>query len=132
MKKTVRFLSAALAILLILPTLATLPIKVGATEPAIGYHKTYAAAADGELLYKADFNGTTGVWTTDTSWDGMDATVASDGTSVTLKPVKKKDNPENKCAWGKALNDTNYTAIGCSYTVTFTLEASRDDQFVGF
>lgn len=132
MKKTVRFLSAALALLMILPALAALPITVKATEPAIGYHKTYAAAADGELLYKADFNGTSGVWTTDTSWDGMNATVAPDGTSVTLEPVKKAENPENKCAWGKALNPSNYTAIGCSYTVTFTLEASRDDQFVGF
>ena len=46
MKKTIRFFSLALAILLILPTLAALPIKVKATEPAIGYHKTYASAGD--------------------------------------------------------------------------------------
>ncbi|MBO4283678.1 MAG: hypothetical protein J5958_03540 [Clostridia bacterium] len=132
MKKSVRFLSLALVALMILPILSALPVKVRATEPALGYNKTYAAASDGELLYRANFSGTSGVWSPKGGWDGMDAAVAPDGNSVALKPVVKEENPENKCCWGNALNDTNYTAIGCSYTVTFTLEGSDDDQYIGF
>ena len=130
MKKTIRFFSIALALLMILPMLAALPVKVNATEPAIGYNKTYAAASDGELLYKADFRGNDGVWTTGAVWNGMVAGVASDGSSVTLRPTGSGD--ARGSAWGKALNTTNYRAIGCAYTVTFTVEGSNDNQYVGF
>ena len=55
MKKTVRFFSIALALLMILPMLATLPVKVKATEP----EPTYDTAEDGQLLravnFKADY-----------------------------------------------------------------------------
>ena len=50
MKKAFRLFSIALALLMILPMLVSLPVKVSAIEPAIGYNKTYAAASDGDLL----------------------------------------------------------------------------------
>ena len=131
MKKTVRFLSAALALLMILPALAALPIKVKATEPAIGYHAAYDAAVYGDLLYRANLkSGTSGVWSPSTAWCGMTATAASDGSSVSLKPVSGKD--ARGCVFRGALNTTDYTAAGCAYTVTFTLDASNEDQYVGF
>ncbi|MBP5349800.1 MAG: hypothetical protein J6Z13_05570 [Clostridia bacterium] len=130
MKKAFRLFSIALALLMILPMLVSLPVKVSATEPAIGYNKTYAAASDGELLYKADFRGTSGVWSPGAAWCGMTATKAADGSNVKLKPQSGGD--ARGCAWRGELNTTNYTAIGCSYTITFTLDGSNDDQYVGF
>ena len=131
MKKTVRFFSLALAILLILPTLAALPIKVGATEPAIGYHEPYDDAIYGDLLYRANLkSGTSGVWTPSTAWCGMTTTAASDGSSVSLKPVSGGD--ARGCVFRGELNTSNYTAVGSAYTVTFTLDASNEDQYVGF
>ncbi len=130
MKKAIRFFSLALAVLMILPMLVSLPVKVSATEPAIGYSKTYAAASDGELLYKADFRGTSGVWSPGAAWCGMTATKAADGSYVKLKPQSGSD--ARGCAWRGELNTANYTAIGCSYTVTFTLDGSNDNQYVGF
>ena len=130
MKKTFRIFSIALALLMLLPMLAALPVKVSATEPALGYNKAYASAADGELLYRANFNGTAGVWSPGSAWCGMTVTKAADGSNVKLKPSTGAD--ARGCAWRGELNTTNYTAIGCSYTVTFTLEGSNDDQYVGF
>ena len=130
MKKSVRFLSLALVALMILPILSVFPAKVSATEPALGYNKAYNAASDGDLLYKADFRGTTGVWSPGTAWCGMVATKAADGSNVKLKPQSGGD--ARGCAWRGELNTTNYTAIGCSYTITFTLDGSNDDQYVGF
>ena len=130
MKKTFRFLSLALAALLLLPILSTFPVKVSATEPALGYNKAYNAASDGELLYRANFNGTSGVWVPGAAWCGMTATKAADGSNVKLKPQSGGD--ARGCAWRGELNTTNYTAIGCSYTITFTLDGSNDDQYVGF
>ena len=87
----------------------------------------YADAEDGDLLYHADFNGTAGVWSPSEGWNGMTASVASDGQSVTLTPK----GAEKSC-WGAKLNDANYRANGSSYTITFTLSGSDVNQFVGF
>ena len=133
MKKASKFLSMALAILLILPTLFALPVKVGATEPAIGYHEPYDDAIYGDLLYKADFNGTTGVWTpVSNKWNGqMKRTVTDGGRGVTLEP-RSGGSDTRGCVFRGELNTTDYTAAGCVYTVTFTLDASNADQYVGF
>ena len=134
MKKIVKFLSLALVCAMLLPLLAVLPVKVSATEPAIGYNKTYAAASDGDLLYKVDFRGTSGVWSPTEGWDGMTASVAPDGSSVTLTPTQNVNNTigNHRSRWGAELNTTNYQFKNSAYTVTFTVTASGAHQTVGF
>lgn len=93
----------------------------------------YDFAADGDLLYKANFKGDA-TWNVGESWGGMTTKVLDGGNAIVLD-AKQDDSGETYRGnvWGKDLVPTNsYPAGGNSYTVVFTVEASDADEEIGF
>ena len=140
MKKTIRYFSIALVLLMIVPMLATLPVKVRATEPA------YDTAEDGQLLrsvnFKADY------WRqdfADKNNKGADVAVSEDGTSVklTVQNANNKramwggfysgaedDSPED-IAYEAALGNVLPMKAGVKYTMVFDLKLGADGVAFG-
>ena len=96
--------------------------------------REYYKAADGDLLYTANFNSTDklvvnnkGVaWSS--AWGGMDvSTVYNNGRSIRLRPAKSND----AAAYRAAMDETNYPVAGNTYTMVFTATATDKDQEVG-
>ena len=134
MKKKLRFFSMALAILMILPMLAAIPVS--ATDPS-----TYDLAEAGQLLrsvnFKADY------WNTEfasSSNSGADIAVSDDGTSVKLTV---NTTSSSRAMWGgfypddededeyeAALGDLLPMKAGAKYTMVFDLKLGHDN--VGF
>ena len=117
-KITSKILAVALAV-------GMLPISLLAI-PAGAAAKDYDTAAEGELLYTADFN----VDKLKGAWDGMKTiTPSADGASVIIKP----DSGKKGATEGKSPADLpGVTIAGKAYTVVFTVTAENADQEVGF
>ncbi|MBP5429261.1 MAG: endonuclease/exonuclease/phosphatase family protein [Clostridia bacterium] len=145
MKKTIRVFGLALAVLMILPMLAALPVKVNATEPA----PTYDAAHDGELLRAVNFKSED--WYSDYaggisgSNHGADVAVSDDGTSVTFTVQNANnrramwggyytdaadDSPED-IAYHEALGAALPMKAGVKYTMVFDLKLGNDGVAFG-
>lgn len=130
MKK--KFLSALLAIVLVLSLIPAL--VVSADEPGAGYFKAYADAAEGELLYKADFRG-------DSHWvdPGTETAAANAGWNWNTqeKVLTATADPEDpgkatftleaqgNTAWGADLVDFPLEP-DYSYTILFTVTRTRN------
>ena len=112
-----KILAVALGLMLTLP-LAAFPASA-ATD--------YATAADGDLLYEVDFNGTSDVFgNIGSKYDGMTSEITNGGRTIELEAAAK---PSTKgSVWSGEM--LQYNTPGKSYTVVFTVEAD-DNQSVG-
>ena len=90
---------------------------------------SYADANDGELLYYADFNGTSGIWTPEKDWDGWGGI---EDTILNKHTIEMRIEDGKSGVWGTNLNVSKYPMLKNSYTVVFTLEASDANQEIGF
>ena len=117
-KITSKILAVALAVCMLPISLLAIPAGAAA--------KDYDTAAEGELLYTADFN----VDKLKGAWDGMKTITPSvDGASVIIKP----DSGKKGATEGKSPADLpGVTIAGKAYTVVFTVTAENADQEVGF
>ncbi|MBO4283157.1 MAG: endonuclease/exonuclease/phosphatase family protein [Clostridia bacterium] len=139
MKKTARFFSLALAILMLIPMLSVFPVKVSATGA------TYDATHNGELLRTVNFNAPE--WKqgfADDNNKGADVEVSNDGNAVSLT-VQNANNkramwggfysgaadgsPED-LAYDAALGEVQPMETGVKYTFVFDLTLGNDN--VGF
>lgn len=141
MKKTARFLSIALALLLIVPMLAAFVVSADGPTP-----KTYDEAADGDLLRTVNFKAAEwhNAFATDSN-KGADVEIAEDGSSVklTVQNANNKramwggfysgaedDSPED-IAYDAALGEVLPMKAGVKYTFTFDLTLGSDNVAFG-
>ena len=125
MKKTAKKILCVVLVMLM-----TVPLIAFQTT-ASDYAANYDAVADGELIYNANFKGTSGFWAPKGSWAGMKTTIASDGSSITVKPSDGTLGGSKVNLWGDCLPYPNFRILQSAYTIEFTVEAENADQEVG-
>ena len=118
MKKAMKKLLCVVLVLMMTLPLLAFPASADA----------YDEAADGALLYEANFNGNTKL---KGAWDGMKyLTPSGDGTSVQIKAGGGKKGVADG---DYGTNDLpGFSIAGKTHTVVFTLTAARADQEIGF
>ncbi len=104
-------------------------LGVTAGKISVPMPSSYADANDGELLYYADFNGTSGIWTPQKDWDGWGGI---EETILNKHTIEMRIEDGKSGVWGTNLNVSKYPMLKNSYTVVFTLEASDANQEIGF
>ena len=113
-------------ILAVLLTVCMLPLPLTALPASAATAVDYDDAVDGDLLYKVDFTGDSVFNNPKGGW--ASATVTTSQTSVVMST--KSSSGRLGSVWGADLK--GFTILNKSYTVVFTLEASDDDERIGF
>ena len=125
MKKTMKKILCLVMVLIM--TVPFMAFGVSADD----YVANYGEAADNGLIYKANFKGTSGFWSPKGGWAGMRASVAEDGSSVTLLPATDTVNSGKVNLWGECLPYPAFRILQSSYTTVFTVTAENENQEVG-
>ena len=142
MKRAFQILGLALAVLMILPMLAALPVKVSAEETP----PTYDTAHDGQLLRSVNFKAEE--WSTDyasSSNSGADVAVSDDGSSVKFTVTTSSssramwggfysgepDDSPADLAYEEALGTVLPMKAGVKYTMVFDLQLGADGVAFG-
>ena len=121
-----KILCVALVIMMAIPVVA---INTGAADAT---YKSYADAQNGDLLYNVNFNGTAGLFAPADGvgkWNKTGATVSPDGSALTFGFTKEwtEEPDDGDGTWGRArfsVSLKNYTTVGTSYTIQFTLDSA--------
>ena len=97
------------------------------TPSTTGAGKAYDEAANGDVLYEVNFNGTAGFFEPidgkGAAWNDSAAQVSADGKSVTIKYTDDNTDGEESKGRSRFTGELNsYSIIGTSYTITFTVD----------